>query len=380
MHVTSIHNESNNLDSDGEVIILKYGERRVIVELPNRYEDLLQVAREVFSIRAGPIVLSTKDLDICEGVPAEIHSSSWRAMYKVVSSVIISLSSGPRASMAGPSESKVLGDVTNAQTRIKAAALFKEEDNDHALKTSAVGYATLRDNEPHEDEHMAEDEENIPLFDEQEQDELDENDDDEQLVSPTKGKGKGRARRVITSDDEMDQVEEQVLPSASKDDASRILAARLMGSVKKPTASPRSSLDRNIKTFMSPKPKVMPRDVDDMFSPKVNKIAGQAPSTPHENADNQDEQHNDEEAASDEARSPHGSDKPSKKGRPSFTDLLRASPAVTSTQKVSQISYPDSSKRTPPSPSPLRALTSPQTTSAPPASSKFKPASNSTAR
>ncbi|TFY63459.1 hypothetical protein EVG20_g6308 [Dentipellis fragilis] len=253
--------------SEGEVMLLKYGSKRMLVEVPSDYEDLVNLTRDVFAVEHGKVVFETADLDICAGETAEIHHRVWSSICNVVGIVNVSVRSLDSPRYAPAPLDAFHEDVGKENICPSGARPSLKESGSASSRSAAASKRVLspREESSQDYDKLADEMENIPNSDELD-DQLDEDKEyyDEQPASPTKGKGKGRTRNQIMSDDEEEeqdeeQVEEQVLaPSSSKNTAFN-------------TASPaafRFSTERDVKGFSSPKVKASPRDVDDLFSPK----------------------------------------------------------------------------------------------------------------
>ncbi|KAA1477504.1 hypothetical protein DENSPDRAFT_588410 [Dentipellis sp. KUC8613] len=339
--------------SEGEVMLLKYGSKRMLVEVPSDYEGLVNLTRDVFSIEYDKVTFETADLDICGGETAEIHSRVWSSICNVVGVVNVSIQSIDSSRYAPVPLEALHEDIGKENVCPSGVRLSLKGSGSTSSRSAAASKGVLspREESSQDYDKLADEMENIPNSDELD-DQLDEDNEyyDEQPVSPTKAKGKGRTRNQIMSDDEEEQdeeqVEEQVLaPSSSKNTASNTAS---------PAAS-RFSTERDVKGFSSPKVKAAPRDVDDLFSPREKSRPQKSSSLRKDIEDDETE----EEHVSSPNRQEEGV-------KLLFKERLQTSSSTSSPRKEtyvksgSKTSYTDTKSETTASPKP--------------ATSKFKPA------
>ncbi|VDB88934.1 unnamed protein product [Peniophora sp. CBMAI 1063] len=249
--------------SGGDVLVLSSGLKRVLVPVPASYGELVTLTKDTFNFDTDALVFETDDLNICRGSSVEIHKSSWEAVRSVVGTVSVVVVKGDAATSSrrirvstsiqqGLNEQDVKPMSTSSRVSVSSRVLTEKqitlkEEQENVLPSSLDGDV----------ETQVEDE----LFGET----AEEEEEEDILLSPVKGKG--RARNRILSDDE-DELNE---PATS-------------------TLSVKHTVNR----FVSPRPSAAsarptPRDVDDMFSPARPVRSKKAPVMSNDSSEENDE-------------------------------------------------------------------------------------------
>ncbi|THH20499.1 hypothetical protein EW146_g875 [Bondarzewia mesenterica] len=267
----------------GQVLILNCGGKKVLVEVPESFAKLERLARDVFSVAQGALVLETDDLDICQGTPIYIHSSAWNQVKYCVGTVAISVQN--QGLVDGIDEKTTVPAVARASTA-KPESVNINTSLGVSAGPSSLAHIRRGDSSSHppvEGQFDVPDSrsENAPV-----RDYLDEEDYEEQPISPLKGKG--RARNQILSDDEEDDAKENIFiatsPLINRPASARMSVQSTYGGT---PASTKKRVSRPPASALSP---LFPRnDVNDMFSPKGKtasyKMLATSPDTGADSAD-----------------------------------------------------------------------------------------------
>ncbi|KAI0944008.1 hypothetical protein AcV7_001946 [Taiwanofungus camphoratus] len=94
-----------------ELIVLRHGDERVLVLLPETYQDALEVSAQEFGL-SGQLRFMTEELPGCDGVKVKIHNSAWKAVSGLLNSVIVELDEKPSAG-AGKRRVSVVPESTS---------------------------------------------------------------------------------------------------------------------------------------------------------------------------------------------------------------------------------------------------------------------------
>ncbi|KAI0034890.1 hypothetical protein K488DRAFT_83617 [Vararia minispora EC-137] len=263
----------------GDVIILSDGVRRILVQVPQTFDDLVNTAKVMFKLEDDDLLFETDDLNVCRGGAVEIHSSSWESVRSVIGTLTITRHN--QRENAGPSARRSLAPISVPQL---PSASIPDVKPLSVPRTFSSRPLLNRAISPPLDTDAGEDG-LYPPSSLDDEDLYDENDEvAEPQPSPSKGKGKGRARKQVLSSDEEEEGElwhsSSLRPSGSK---AKPLSSRV-GSYASPMAP------------ASPTGKVRgtPCDVMDMFSPNVKKAVVRQTPVPD---DTEEEEENDENVA-----------------------------------------------------------------------------------
>ncbi|OBZ69516.1 hypothetical protein A0H81_10163 [Grifola frondosa] len=74
------------VQSKEQLIVLCHAEERILIPLPQTYEEMQEVARREFAL-TGDIVIETDDVQGCEGTRVTVHKDSWNGISPVLKSV-----------------------------------------------------------------------------------------------------------------------------------------------------------------------------------------------------------------------------------------------------------------------------------------------------
>ncbi|KAH9990639.1 hypothetical protein BJV74DRAFT_836942 [Russula compacta] len=189
--------------SSVHTLVLRYGPRRVLVLLPNTYQELLKITRAVFGAALdSTVVFETSDLDICQGVAVEIHPSAWEAIALTVSTVVVknddSASPGGGED-GGVSQHSHIRDKPSLTPKRAAHIVASRSSNEATQPEDGLsGPATSYDDVQDILSAGALAEEDLGSYE----------DDFDIAPAPRKGKDKGKSRARIESDDEPEDGDE----------------------------------------------------------------------------------------------------------------------------------------------------------------------------
>ncbi|KAI0645052.1 hypothetical protein C8Q79DRAFT_1011162 [Trametes meyenii] len=89
-------NLNPGIKSTQDLIVLRHAEERVLVPLPQTYEDAQSCAKDVFGF-VGDVYFEITDLQGAAGAPVRIHSTAWEGVRPILQAVTVKLEDAPVA-------------------------------------------------------------------------------------------------------------------------------------------------------------------------------------------------------------------------------------------------------------------------------------------
>ncbi|KAI0301731.1 hypothetical protein B0F90DRAFT_292109 [Multifurca ochricompacta] len=267
MLVSSKHFPEATEMSDNHTLILRHGSRSVLVLLPESYQELLTITREIFDVpHDSTPFFETSDLDICQDAAVEIHPGAWKAVALTVTSVVVKdqVSSSPRGG----------GDEKPLQLSRTPGRISLTPRHAHKTASGSSNEATQFENGPGTSYDDVRD--SIPTDDLAEE-ELESGYDDDFDDTPALPKRRGKPRTRIESDGEDEYEEEHVDGLLDVKTQLSTSPYRLQSSQPDPSFSVAPSSPKHSASVASMQGTVR-ASARDLFSPKVK--SGLTNSTP----------------------------------------------------------------------------------------------------